>query len=205
MREVLGSVWPGLKINVETDMLGAARSLYGSGQGMVLILGTGMNCGFHDGARMQCPMPSLGFVLGDEGSGADLGKHLLKDALLGRISLVEAELMFPEGIDRGRILQLVYRSPSPQAELASFAKRLTTEGVEDYADRLVGARFMELGALVHEFFPDRKWSGLKAVGSVAWGFRERLHEALGHYGFRLTDVVKDPMGGLLRYHSMRPH
>ena len=78
LRVALADVWPHAHIQVGTDLLGAARGLYGNEAGLVLILGTGMNVGHYDGSFLHLPMPSLGYILGDEGSGADIGKHLLR-------------------------------------------------------------------------------------------------------------------------------
>ena len=124
MYEVMRSAWPGTQVHVGTDLLGAARALHGDHPGLVLVLGTGMSCGHYDGRSIRKAMPSLGWILGDEGSGADLGKRMVTDGLAGRLSKELSQVLFPEGLERGNVLQQVYRSAAPQAYLAAFAKRL---------------------------------------------------------------------------------
>lgn len=203
MQEVMATAWPGVAVDVRTDILGAARSLYGTAEGLVLVLGTGMSVGRFDGRSVRMVMPSTGYVLGDEGSGADLGKHLVKDALLGRLSAEQQALLFPEGIDRDRLLQGIHGPGSPQAFLAGYARRLATPGAEAYASALLTARFTELASLITEFLPDGPIA-LKAVGSIAWGYRSALEQALGRKGITVAAVEKDPLEGLLRYHSALP-
>ena len=201
MREVMGTAWPVATITVETDLLGAARGLYGSEAGLALILGTGMNCGRYDGKELQTPMPSLGWLLGDEGSGADLGRSLVKEALLGRLTRKEEVLLFPEGIDRDLLMQGAYCPNGQQAFFASFAKRLSTNGAEDLAIRLIEPRFTAMGKVLGHFFPQEEGSLIKAVGSVAWAFEEQLKSALGSNGLLLTAVERNPMEGLVRFHA----
>lgn len=201
MREVMGTAWPVATITVETDLLGAARGLYGSEAGLALILGTGMNCGRYDGKELQTPMPSLGWLLGDEGSGADLGRSLVKEALLGRLTREQEVLLFPEGIDRDKLMQGAYSATGQQAFFASFAKRLSTKGAGDLAERLIGMRFTAMGKVLGHFFPQEEGSLIKAVGSVAWAFEEQLKSALGSNGLLLTAVERNPMEGLVRFHS----
>ncbi|MGV9011511.1 MAG: hypothetical protein ACOH13_02855 [Flavobacteriales bacterium] len=201
MQTVMETAWPAAKITVETDLLGAARGLYGEEAGLVLILGTGMHCGRYDGKELQTPMPSLGWLLGDEGSGADLGRSLVKEALLGRLTRDEEVLLFPEGIDRDGLMQGAYRATGQQAFFAAFAKRLSTHGAEDLAERLIGMRFTAMGKVLSHFFPPQEGPLIKAVGSVAWAFEEQLKSALGSNGLLLTGVERNPMEGLVRFHA----
>jgi N-acetylglucosamine kinase-like BadF-type ATPase len=201
MRTAIATAWPASTITVETDLLGAARSMYGEEEGLILILGTGMNCGRYNGKELQTPMPSLGWMLGDEGSGADLGRALLREALLGLLTKAEEALLFPEGIHRDQLMQGVYRSTAQQAFLASFAKKLATPGADDVAERLIEPKFMAMGKVLSHFFPQQEGPWIKAVGSIAWAFEEHLESALGLNGIFLTEVQRDPMEGLVRFHS----
>lgn len=201
MLEVMRTAWPGSRVQVGTDLLGAARALHGDHPGMVLVLGTGMSCGQYDGRSIQRVMPSLGWILGDEGSGADLGKRMITDALTGRLPEEMRHLLFPEGPERGRVLQQVYRSTSPQAYLAAFAERLAKPAAAAYAEPLLAERFTELARSVRANFPDAAFTELKASGSIAWAFRPQLQAAFGRHGVSLTEVVRDPLPGLLRWHS----
>ena len=201
MVEAMRTIWPAAIITVETDLLGAARGMYGEDGGLILILGTGMNCGRYDRTELHTPMPSLGWLLGDEGSGADLGRSLLKEALLDRLSTREQALVFPEGMDRAQLMQSAYRPMAQQAFFASFAKRLSMPGAEELRNRLIEPRFKALGELLSRFFPREEGSMVKAVGSIAWAFEEQLKSALSAHGLLLTEVQRSPMSGLIRFHS----
>ncbi|MBS1940686.1 MAG: hypothetical protein JST38_07415 [Bacteroidetes bacterium] len=201
MRATLAEVWPDASVEVESDLLGAARALYGHDAGLVLILGTGMNAGYYNGMDLHLPMPSLGYVLGDEGSGADIGKHLLRDALYGALPDALFKALFPEGADLPAILEAVHRSPVPQAFLASFAAPLAAVTGDVHAHDLVASRFDALARLLARFFAPDERKSVRACGSVAFGFRETLKESLAQRGMRLTAAEADPMQGLLRYHA----
>jgi N-acetylglucosamine kinase-like BadF-type ATPase len=201
MRAALQPSWPAARITVESDLLGAARGLYGKSAGLVLILGTGMNAGYYDGQDLHTPMPSLGYVLGDECSGADIGKQLLRDLLYGRIPEGSRKLLFPQAVELPGIVQAVYRHHTPQAWLASFAARLADHPNDPYTATLVGSRATALAELLAHFFREGGGREVRAVGSVALGFSGVLEAALAKEGMRLTAVRKDPMEGLLAFHS----
>ncbi len=198
---VLAEVWPGADIEVESDLLGAARALYGKDAGMVLILGTGMNVGYYTGSRLHQPMPSLGFVLGDEGSGADIGKHLLRDALYGEISGPLKHTLFPDGLDLATVLEAIHRAPGPQAYLASFTARLVPHLEHPKVQELIASRFEALSQLLDRFFTPEERNCVRACGSVAFGFRGLLAGALAPTGMRLTAAEAEALPGLLRYHA----
>jgi len=201
LRTALAEVWPHAHIQVETDLLGAARGLYGSDAGLVLILGTGMNVGYYDGSALHMPMPSLGYILGDEGSGADIGKHLLRDALYGVLPEPLKDRLFPDGLDLASVLGSTYRSSGPQAYLASFTALLADHLEETYVHDLVASRFFALTRLLARCFSAQELQQVRASGSVALGFRQVLTEALGQRRMHLTAVERDPLPGLAAYHA----
>ncbi|MEO5585110.1 MAG: hypothetical protein ABIQ75_06630 [Flavobacteriales bacterium] len=201
MRTALADVWPHAHIQVETDLLGAARGLYGNDAGLVLILGTGMNVGHYDGTFLHLPMPSLGYILGDEGSGADIGKHLLRDALYGVLPEPVKDRIFPKGLDLPEVLEATYRSPRPQAYLASHTALLAKHLDETYVHDLIAARFFSLTRLLARCFSAQELQQVRASGSVAFGFQQLLTEALEQRGIYLTAVVRDPLPGLVAYHA----
>lgn len=204
MHAALHQVWPQAVVHVGTDLLGAARSLYGTHAGLVLILGTGMNAGHYDGSRLHCPMPSLGYILGDEGSGADIGKHLLRDVLYGLAPEALKHDLFPQGPDLPALLDAVYRSPAPQAFVAAFTARLADHLGAEYVHDLLASRFFALGRLLQRHFSAAERAEVRACGSVAHGFREILEQALLHGGMRITAAVQDPLPGLLHFHAQQP-
>lgn len=201
MRAALHEVWPDAALVIESDLLGAARSLYGMEAGLVLILGTGMNAGLYDGSRLHLPMPSIGYVLGDEGSGADIGKHVLRDALYANLPMTLHKVLFPEGLDLPAVLEAVHRSTAAQAFLASFAAPLAAHAEELHVHDLVASRFDALARILARFFTMEQRRQVRACGSVAWGFRAILKEVLAQRGMQLTVAEPEPLPGLLRFHA----
>lgn len=201
MAETLLRIWPDARVDVASDLMGAAHGLLGDRTGLVLILGTGMNAGWYDGTVLHQPMPSLGYILGDEGSGADIGKRIVHDALHGRLPKDVMELAFPHGADVAEVVKQVYRGSAPQAWLASFTGRLVTGSAHPYVQEVLSERFGRLARLLGGYFTDDQRSKVYATGSVAFGLNEALRSALAEEGMRLTDVQPSPLPGLLRYHS----
>ncbi len=204
MNEVLREVWPNAAIEVHNDLLGSARGLCGDRKGLVLILGTGMNAGWFDGSVLHQPMPSLGYVLGDEGSGADLGKQLLLDTFYGRLPEESRAALFPSGIELAGVIDGIYRSAGPQAYLGSFAVKVADHIGDDHLHRMVVARFRALAELIHSFFPSAQRKHVFATGSVAFGLQDVLGPCLAEHGMTLTAVVRDPLSGLVHYHRRHP-
>jgi N-acetylglucosamine kinase-like BadF-type ATPase len=200
MRQVLLEVWPQAQIEVDTDLMGAAIGLCGDQQGLVLILGTGMNAGYFNGRTLHRPMPSLGYVLGDEGSGADIGRVLLQDAFYRRMpeDLIAA-LFGADGPALPQIIEEVYRSPSPARQLASRTAMLAQFLDQPYVRNLVSQRFHELAEILATFFDQQQRAEVFATGSVAYGFKETLGECLIEYGMELKMVTKDPLTGLIAH------
>ena len=201
VRAALAMVWPNTKIQVESDLLGTARGLYGKEHGLVLILGTGMNVGHYDGKFLHTPMPSLGYILGDEGSGADIGKHLLRDALYGLVPEALRDRIFAPGMDLSAVLTSTYRSAAPQAFVASFTAALSEHLGDTYVHDLVASRFFALTRLLSRFFSAQELQQVRASGSVAHAFKAILGEALAQRRMHLTAVEKDPMPGLVQFHA----
>lgn len=200
MLDVLNRTWPGIPIEVGSDLLGAARGLYRDQRGIVLILGTGMNAGLYDGKDLRTPMPSLGYLLGDEGSGADLGKAVLVDALHGRVPFEVMRTVFPDGVNMEVVVRELYRGDAPQAWLASFARPLLNCSHDPYVRMLIQDRFSRMASLIKTYFSDAG-SEVRASGSIAFAAREFLTEALRARGFELTVTERSPLPGLVRFHQ----
>jgi N-acetylglucosamine kinase-like BadF-type ATPase len=205
MAQAVRSVWPGASIAVHSDLLGAARGLCGARSGLVLILGTGMNSGWFDGERLQRPLPSLGFILGDEGSGADIGRTLLQDAFYHRMpEPIRSSLFGDAGPVLDEVIEAVYRSPFPARSLAAPTARLVPLLQESYVRELITGRFQLLMELVKEHYPADQRRRVYATGSVAWGFSELLASCLLEHGMELTAVERDPLAGLVQWHRSPP-
>ena len=205
MREAMEAVFGARSpsITIESDLLGAARGLCGTSPGLVLILGTGMNAGHFTGEQFDRLLPSRGYVLGDEGSGADIGKCLVRDALRSGMPQKIRDVLFPDGITLEEVIEHTYRSASPQAWLASFTSRLSDLRQELYVAALLKERFTLLAGQVAATFPEDQRVEVFAAGSVAWSFQEILRDSLMREGMRLVTAERDPLAGLVRFHRQQ--
>lgn len=202
VRESLADVWHDASISVNSDLLGAARSLFGDKKGIACILGTGSNSCFYDGENIVKQIPSLGFILGDEGSGAALGKRLISDAFKEQLPenvrdafLDEYHLTLPEILDK------VYKQPAPNRFLASFVPFLHKNLWNPYIFSLV---LKELTRFVKRNVAMYKGAHSVDVcftGSIACHFERVLREAVASQGYRVTRISRSPMEGLIAYHS----
>lgn len=189
------------KIIVETDLLGTARALCGDEKGVVCILGTGSNSCYYNGKKIAKNSPGLGFILGDEGSGAYLGKKVIQHAIYG---MFEPELMdrfqssFP--ITREEILESVYRKPLPNRYLAGFTRFLAENRGHYMVENIIEDAFNDF-FFQHIYKYRESWTmPIHFTGSVAHGFRDVLKTLCNTYELKLGKVLKDPMDGLVRYH-----
>lgn len=204
MESALRQVWPSALIDVCTDLLGAARGLWLDEPGLTLVLGTGSSVGWYDGARVHQAMPSLGYVLGDEGSGADIGRTLLQDAFYRRMPDEAREAIFgAEGPNLQEVLGHVHRSPFPSRALASYAGRLSGLMAMDYVRELITARFHAFIETFKPFHTPEQRQRVRATGSIAWGYRELLAACLLEHGMDLLAAERDPLKGLVRWHRQK--
>lgn len=187
-------------IKAHSDMLAAARGLCGHDAGIACILGTGSNSCFYDGKEIVSNISPLGFILGDEGSGAVLGKLLVGDVLKNQLPpaikeafLKEFDLTAPEIIDR------VYRQPFPNRFLASLSPFIARHLEEPALRALVYNSFIAfLRRNVMQY--DYEHFTVHFIGSVAHCYKEILQEAAQETGVRIGKILQSPMEGLIEYH-----
>ena len=188
-------------IKAYSDMLAAARGLCGREAGITCILGTGSNSCFYDGKEIVNHISPLGFILGDEGSGAVLGKLLVGDILKDQLSpaikeafLKQFDLTVPEIIDR------VYRQPFPNRFLASLSPFIAQHLEEPGIRQLVLGSFI---AFLRRNVMQYDYTQYPAhfIGSVAHCYKEILQEAAQETGIRIGKILQSPMEGLIQYHS----
>lgn len=131
MNSLLQQAFPGAKVEAEGDMIGAARALFGNKPGIACILGTGANSCLYDGQRMVMNTPPLGYILGDEGSGAVLGKLFLNGIFKGTISsVIQKKFLDWSGLDYPTIINKVYREPLANRFLASLCPFISQQIAE---------------------------------------------------------------------------
>ncbi len=200
MTALLRERFPSAQIEVESDLTGAARALFAQGEGIACILGTGSNSGRYDGRRIVCNVPPLGYMLGDEGSGAAIGRELLRGMLRERFPL-ELRDRFHRfaGLGYEQLIRAVYHGEAPGRFLASFvpfvAEHIDREGMS----ALVAGVFDEFAAHVLSRYPASL--PVAATGGVAATFPALLREALAGCGRQLVRIVRAPLDGLIAYHE----
>lgn len=187
---------------VASDMLGAARAICGHKPGIACILGTGSNSCAYDGEKLVANVSPLGFILGDEGSGAVLGKTLVGDVLKHQLPehLVKRfHEKYP--MTQAEIIDRVYRQKLPNRFLASFVPFLEENLEEPSIYALVKNAFTSF--LVRNVKQYEGWERLPIgfIGSIAFFYRKPLEDALEGQGMHLGTIIQAPMDGLINYHS----
>jgi N-acetylglucosamine kinase-like BadF-type ATPase len=187
---------------VSSDMLAAARGLCGHKPGIACILGTGSNSCFYDGADIVENISPLGFILGDEGSGAVLGKVLIGDVLKNQLSAeLQKDFFIKFPMTRSEIINRVYCKPFPNRFLASLSI-FYEEHIEDpQIQSLLVSNFKSfLKRNVMEYEDYNKYP-INFIGSIAYFFKAQLEVATKEMGLELGKVEKSPMEGLIKYHT----
>lgn len=203
--EALKTLFPKAIVSVESDMSGAARGLLNKQEGIACILGTGSNSALYDGKDIVRQVPALGFILGDEGSGAVLGKRLVGDLLKNQLSdHLKAEFLEQYHLTQADIIERVYRQPMPNRFLASLS-RFCADHLDDQGIyQLVYDHFRQFVVrnLLQYYVSDEQKQQMPVgfVGSVAYYYRPILTEVLQEYNLLLGDIEQDPIEGLKRYH-----
>lgn len=201
MREALRHTWDIENISVSSDLLGAARALFGRGKGIACILGTGSNSCLYTGEEIASHVPSLGYIMGDEGSGAALGKRLVSDAFKSILpEEVRDNFLKWSELTLEDILEKVYRGKSPNKFLASLVPFIKENIWNTYLYSLVLKEltifFKRNVALYHGAHP----YPVGFIGSVATNFENILREAASSQGFSVGKIMASPMDGLINYH-----
>lgn len=187
-------------LEIHSDLLGAARALLGRKAGVACILGTGSNSCHYDGEKIVRNVPPLGYVLGDEGSGAVLGRNLVNGIFKGFIPLRE-EFLREYCLTYEEVIRRVYREPAANRFLASFVPfirdHLECPEVREMV-RHSFAAFVE-----RNLKPYNTTGAVSFVGGVACAFEKELRSVLEQYGYRPERVEQTPMHGLIMYHAGR--
>ncbi len=202
--DALSLFFSNANIVVQSDMLGAARALCGDQPGIVCILGTGSGSCQYDGQQIAKNIPSLGFVLGDEGSGAWLGKKMVTDYLRGHMPKNTIETINHKlKIDKETILEHVNHKPMPSKYLAGFAEFISENADQTYFYKLMFDSFTTFAKNYIMRYPYYGKSNCHFIGSVAFHNREILNSVARYNGFEIGNIIKSPIEGLTLYHSSK--
>ena len=197
MTSVLRRVFPSAaKVEAASDLLGAARALCGRQEGIACILGTGANSCLYDGSDILRNIPPMGYILGDEGSGAVLGIRLLNALYKERLPKYlltlfenEMQLALPEVIAR------VYRQPMANRWLASLARFASAHLSDPAIEALVTDNFRSF--IINNITPyQRPDLCIHAVGGIAYHFAAQLQKAAAEQGYTVGRILQSPIEGL---------
>ena len=200
VKEQLQALFLDADIDVQSDLLGAARSLCGKEQGIACILGTGSNSCLYDGEKIIANVSPLGYILGDEGSGAVLGKRLVGDCLKHQLPEHICQAFLNEtGLTPADIINKVYRHPQANRFLASLTPFLYAHREEPEIHYLLidcFTEFFKRNVMQYAY----EGTEVHFTGSIAWYFQEEVKEAAESLGIRTGKFIKSPIHGLINYH-----
>lgn len=191
------------KIEVFHDLEGAARALCKNTEGIACILGTGSNAAHFDGKQIVQSAVSLGYLLGDEGSGNYMGKKLIH-AIYLKTAPKELILDFQEtfNLSLEELLEEIYKKPSPNRFLASFAKFINKNKSNPFILELIHKTFDEFIQLVVLPLNPNKSLPIHFTGSIAWFFKDELKYVINKSGFILGKISQKPIEDLAEYHMI---
>lgn len=199
----LKSVFPNVNIvQVKSDLLAAARSVLGKEKGFVGILGTGTNSCIYDGESIVSQVDSLGFILGDEGSGAYLGKSVLIAYNRGYLPEDLAELFWETyQLTPAEIISRVYTQPLPNRFCATFSQFVGEHKEHPFIQELIKKSFRDFFTNIISYYPDFKDYSFNCVGSVAHNYLPFLEEVAKEFDMPIGNIVRNPLSGLVKYHD----
>lgn len=204
MKAALKAVFPSAYINIDHDLMGASKALCGHEKGIACILGTGSNSCYYNGKKIIKNSPGLGYVLGDEGSGAYLGKKVIQYYLYNTFD--------PDMMDRfnakfniapAEILNAVYKQPLPNKFLAGFSMFLAENRGHFMIENIIEDGFNDF-FFNHIYKYRESWTlPIHFTGSIAYGFRDVLKVLCSSYELQLGKVIRRPMDGLIEFHQTK--
>ena len=191
------------EIEVQSDLIGAAVSLFGNQKGIAVILGTGANSGYFDGKEILFKTESLGFVLGDEGSGAYLGKEFIRELLYGNLSKeIEADFAKEYHIGKVEILENIYKKPYANRFLAGFTVFLKKHESNPTIKKIISDSFDALVINHLLKYPQNETCEFGFVGSIAYHFKDILIEICQKNNLKIHTVIKQPMDNLVKHFAL---
>jgi N-acetylglucosamine kinase-like BadF-type ATPase len=201
VRDALLTCFKNATITVESDLLGAARALCGRTPGIAAILGTGANTCYYDGEKIVENRTSTGFILGDEGSGAHIGKTFIQAYLNDELPEDLAKRFVERyNLSKDAIIDAVYRKPMPNRFLASFSKYVYQNLKEPFCLNLVADCFNQFFDKHICKYEQHKILPFNCVGSVAFYYSNLLRAMASNKGVSVGTIVESPISALTLYH-----
>jgi N-acetylglucosamine kinase-like BadF-type ATPase len=202
VKKAIQRVFSDATVMVDHDLMGAARALCGKEKGIACILGTGSNSCYFNGKKIMKNSPGLGYVLGDEGSGAYLGRKVIQYFLYNTFDPDLADRFKAKfNTNSDEILTAVYKKPLPNRYLASYAIFLAENRGHYMIENIIEDAFNDF-FFNHVLKYRESWTTpIHFTGSVAYGFKDVLKDMCGGYELQLGRILKKPIDGLVKFHQ----
>jgi len=194
--------FPTAEINVKEDMTAAAYAAYNGKPAIICILGTGSNSCYFDGNKIRTDLPSLGFLIGDEGSGSALGKHLLRRFFMKKLPKdLEADFIETYHLTIEEAIRSMYHNPRANAYLGEFNKFVAERKKHPYFQNMVFdemKNFLDYQVLP---YPEAGESEINFIGYIAYIYEDILRAAAAELNLQIGKVVQKPIESLVEYHK----
>lgn len=201
VKQALFLAFGNVQLEVNHDLLAAARALCGKEKGIACILGTGSNSCLYNGDKIVENVPSVGYFFGDHGSGATIGRMFIQHYFDGKLPSHLKVAFEKAGYHREVILESIYKKPMPSKYLANVVKFLTNYSSDTYVKDLIKNCFLDFFDAQVSKYTDAKNLPVNSVGSVGFHYKELLADAAKEKGFMIGNIIKSPIDGLIKYHS----
>lgn len=202
VKKAIKTVFPAAGVEVDHDLSGAAHALCGREKGIAAIMGTGSNSGYYNGKKIMKNSPGLGYILGDEGSGAYLGRKVLQYYLYHTFDEdLHSRFQNKYAVDADEILDRVYKKPLPNRYIAGYALFLAENRGHYMIENIIEDGLNDFFFTHLCKYPEIWKVPVHFVGSIAYGFSDVLKELCTTYKWELGQVLKKPMDGLIAYHK----
>ena len=201
VKQALQAVFGDIKIEIASDLLGAARGLCKHQSGIACIMGTGSNSCLYENGNIRWNVPALGFILGDEGSGAVLGKLLMGNLFKNQLpDVVKQDFEQTYGLTMMDVIEKVYRTPLPNRFLASFGPFISKHINQPAVYNMV---YGALENFIERNVKQYPYTTLPVyfTGSIAFYFANILHLLADKHGFTIGRIDQDPLQGLVEFHQ----
>lgn len=202
VKQALQLAFRGILSEVNHDLLASARALCGREEGIACILGTGSNSCLYDGQRIIENVPSLGYLFGDHGSGAVIGKTFVQHYFDGKLPAHLSQAFELSGYNRETVLENVYKRPMPNRYLANIVSFMRQYNDDRFIKNLIKNCFSDFFDHQVSKYTHAKHLPIHSVGSIGFYYKPMLEEAAKEKGFSLGKVIKSPMEGLMAYHQL---
>jgi N-acetylglucosamine kinase-like BadF-type ATPase len=190
-------------IEINHDLLAAARALFLNESGIAVILGTGANTCMYNGKDITKNIPSLGFILGDEGGGDYMGKLFITDFLYGNLPEdISTDFSKKYKLSKDEILQKVYKENYPNRFLASFTEFILIHSSNSYINNIIKKTFRDLFKIHICKYKDYQEHKIRVTGSIGYHFRKQLIEVAAEFNSEIDLIEQNPILRLAQFHIL---